>query len=82
MGIPIASSRDIKAAAEEIIEKVKQRLQGWKMKSLSQAGRATLITSVASSIPAYQASSLISKLHWYKCLKQEGEVPGHSNSIW
>ena len=29
------------------------------MKSLSQAGRATLITSMASSIPSYQASSLI-----------------------
>ena len=29
------------------------------MKSLSQAGRATLITSVASSIPSYQTSSLI-----------------------
>ena len=59
LGIPIASGRDIKAIAEEMIEKVKQRLQGWKMKSLSQAGRATLITSMASSIPSYQASSLI-----------------------
>lgn len=59
LGIPIASGRDIKVAAEEIIEKVKQCLQGWKMKSLSQAGRVTLITSVASSIPSYQASSLI-----------------------
>ena len=29
------------------------------MKSLSQAGRATLITSMASSIPSYQASYLI-----------------------
>ncbi|KAK9983251.1 hypothetical protein SO802_032776 [Lithocarpus litseifolius] len=59
LGIPIASSRDKKAAAEEIIEKVKQRLQGWKIKTLSQAGRAILISSVASSILSYQASSLI-----------------------
>ena len=59
LGIPIASGRDKKAATEEIIEKVKQRLQGWKMKTLSQAGRATLISSVASSMPTYQASSLI-----------------------
>ena len=37
LGIPIAFGRDKKAATEEIIEKVKQRLQGWKMKTLSQA---------------------------------------------
>ena len=59
LGIPIAFGRDKKAATDEIIEKVKQRLQGWKMKTLSQAGRATLISSVASSMPTYQASSLI-----------------------
>jgi len=35
LGILIASSRDKKAAPKEIIEKVKQRLQGWKMKTLS-----------------------------------------------
>ena len=52
LGIPIASGRDKKAATEEIIEKVKQRLQGWKMKTLSQAGRVTLISYVASSIPS------------------------------
>ena len=55
----MASGRDKKAAAEEIIEKVKQRLQGWKMKTLSQVGQVTLISYVASSIPSYQASSLI-----------------------
>ena len=38
LGIPIASGKDKKAPAKEIIEKVKQRLQGWKMKTLSQAG--------------------------------------------
>ena len=31
----MASGRDRKIAAEEIIDKVKQRLQGWKMKTLS-----------------------------------------------
>ena len=59
LGIPIISSRNKKAAVEEVIEKVRQRLQGWKMKTLSQASRTTLIPLVASSIPVYQASSLI-----------------------
>ena len=31
----MASGRDRKIATEEIIDKVKQRLQGWKMKTLS-----------------------------------------------
>ena len=58
LGIPMASRRDRKIAIEETIDKVKQRLQGWKMKTLSQAGKTTLITSVASSLPSYQVSSL------------------------
>ena len=52
LGIPIAFGRDKKVATEEIIEKVKPRLQGWKMKTLSQVGRVTLISYVASSIPS------------------------------
>ena len=59
LGIPMASGKDRKFATKEIIDKVKQRLQGWKMKTLSQAGRTTLITSGASSLPSYQASSLL-----------------------
>ena len=59
LGIPIVSSKDKKVACEEIVEKIKQCLQGWKKKTLSQAGRATLISFVASSLSFYQASSLI-----------------------
>ena len=52
LGIPIASGRDKRATTEEIIEKVKPRLQGWKLKTLSQVGRVTLISYVASSVPS------------------------------
>ena len=38
LGIPMASGRDRKIAAEEIIDKVKQRLQGWKMNTLAVFG--------------------------------------------
>ena len=34
----MASGRDRKIAAEEIIDKVKQRLQGWKMNTLAVFG--------------------------------------------
>ena len=34
LGIPMASGRDKKAASEEIIDKGRRRLQGWKMKTL------------------------------------------------
>ena len=59
LGLPMVSGREKKVAVEEIIEKVKQRLQGWKMKTLSQAGRTTLISLVAVAMPSYQASSLL-----------------------
>ena len=50
LGILMASGRDKKAASEEIIEKVRQRLQGWKIKTLSQESRTILVSSVASSL--------------------------------
>ena len=59
----MASGKDRKFAAKEIIDKVKQRLQGWKMKTLSQAGRTTLITSMPPP------SHLI-KLHLYYSLNK------------
>ena len=52
LGIPMAPGKDKKVALEEIIEKVKSKLQGSKMKTLAQVDRATLITSVAKSIPS------------------------------
>jgi len=42
LGIPMASSKDKKTALEEIIEKVKSKFQGWKMKTLSRRAELTL----------------------------------------
>ena len=42
LGIPMASGKDKKTALEDIIEKVKLRLQGWKMKTLSRRAELTL----------------------------------------
>lgn len=39
-------------------ERIKKKLQGWKEKTLSQAGREVLIKSVAQAIPTYLISCL------------------------
>lgn len=36
-----------------LIDKLNSKLQGWKTKLLSQAGRTTLISSVLQSLPLY-----------------------------
>ena len=40
-----------------LIEKLNSKLQGWKAKLLSQAGKTTLISSVLQSLPPYTFSS-------------------------
>ena len=43
---------------QDIIDRVQGKLQGWKAKLLSQAGRATLIASVLQAMPLYSFSCL------------------------
>lgn len=45
--------RSRKKAFEEVKAKVLGKVAGWKVRTLSQAGRATLIKSVAASMPIY-----------------------------
>jgi hypothetical protein len=40
------------------VDRIQQKVQGWKQKILSQASRSCLIRSVASTIPIYPMSSL------------------------
>lgn len=59
LGLPLVSGKEKRMALQEVIDKVNSRLQGWKMKVLSQAARGSLIRSVSSSIPSYHMSSLL-----------------------
>ncbi|KAK9941797.1 hypothetical protein M0R45_007491 [Rubus argutus] len=53
LGMPLIHSRISKQTYAEVIDKVQNRLAGWKSKTLNMAGRLTLIQAVTSSTPVY-----------------------------
>jgi hypothetical protein len=59
LGLPILFGDAKSAAFQNIIEKVKSKVEGWCAKSLSQVGRLTLIKSVAATIPSYAMSTFL-----------------------
>nr|GEV58827.1 hypothetical protein [Tanacetum cinerariifolium] len=56
LGVPLVSSRLIFRDCKELIEKVHNRVNDWKNKCLSIAGRLQLIQSVLGSLHVYWAS--------------------------
>ncbi|GJW60133.1 putative RNA-directed DNA polymerase [Tanacetum coccineum] len=56
LGVPLVSSRLIFRDCKELIDKVQNRVNDWKAKSLSIAGRLQLIQSVLGSLHVYWAS--------------------------
>lgn len=59
LGIPLISTRLFKRDCKNLIAKVKLKVNDWKNKSLSYAGRFQLISYVLASIPVYWASVLL-----------------------
>jgi hypothetical protein len=59
LGLPILFGNSKKSVFQNIIEKVKSKVEGWRAKSLSQAGRLVLIKSVAVAIPSYAISTFL-----------------------
>lgn len=53
LGMPLIHSRVSKTTYSDLVDKVQNRLAGWKSKTLSMAGRLTLIQAVTASIPVY-----------------------------
>jgi hypothetical protein len=56
LGLPPILGRSKKRAFNEIKDRIWKRLQGWKEKLLSQAGREILIKTVVQAIPNYAMS--------------------------
>ena len=56
LGLPPIMGRSKRQAFNDIKERIWKRLQGWKEKLLSQAGRETLIKAVVQAIPTYAMS--------------------------
>nr|GEX46447.1 hypothetical protein [Tanacetum cinerariifolium] len=59
LGVPLVSSRLIFRDCKGLLEKVQARIDDWKNKSLSAAGRWQLIRSVIGSMHVYWASVFI-----------------------
>uniref|UniRef100_A0A2N9FQS3 Reverse transcriptase domain-containing protein n=1 Tax=Fagus sylvatica TaxID=28930 RepID=A0A2N9FQS3_FAGSY len=57
LGVPLFSSRIVAKDFKYLQDKMEARLKGWRCKSLSWAGRCTLIKSVAQAIPTYAFST-------------------------
>ena len=59
LGIPICKTKIKTANWEEILDKIKVKIQRWSSNWLNLAGKTVLIKSVLSSMPIYQSSILL-----------------------
>ncbi|GJX13352.1 hypothetical protein Tco_0205110 [Tanacetum coccineum] len=59
LGVPLVLSRLMVRDCKELVEKVQNRIQDWKNKTLSIAGRLQLVSSVIGSMHVYGASVFI-----------------------
>jgi hypothetical protein len=59
LGLPIMFGRSKHASFLDILDKVQGKIEGWRSKTLSQAGKTVLIKVVASAIPSYAMSSFL-----------------------
>ncbi|CAN1177967.1 Putative ribonuclease H protein At1g65750 [Linum perenne] len=53
LGVPILHERVTAHTYQEILDRIDKKLTGWKVKTLSLAGRVTFAQSVLAAIPAY-----------------------------
>jgi hypothetical protein len=58
LGLPLSVKKLPKAAFYELIDKVADKLLGWKASMMNPAGRVTLVRAVLSAIPIYQLLAL------------------------
>lgn len=69
LGIPSISGRSKKVIFDSLMDRIWKKLQGWKEKLLSRAGKEVLLKSVIQAIPTYLMGvykipcSIINKIH-------------------
>uniref|UniRef100_A0A2N9HCL8 Reverse transcriptase domain-containing protein n=1 Tax=Fagus sylvatica TaxID=28930 RepID=A0A2N9HCL8_FAGSY len=86
LGLPAMVGKSKQQTFNGLKEALARRLQGWKERSLSKAGRAILIKTIAQAIPTYTMScfklpkvwcdsvnSLVSK-YWWGQSKEENKI--------
>ncbi|XP_048493277.1 uncharacterized protein LOC125493797 [Beta vulgaris subsp. vulgaris] len=69
LGIPFILGRSKKSIFDSLLDRIWKKLQGWKEKLLSRAGKEILLKSVIQALPTYLMgvyklpSSIIQKIH-------------------
>jgi hypothetical protein len=59
LGLPLLFGKKKTTAFKDLLSKVSGKIDGWRAKTLSQAGRSVLIKYVAATIPSYAMSSFL-----------------------
>jgi hypothetical protein len=59
LGLPIFLGISKRATFQNILDQVHKKIDGWRAKTLSQAGRLVLIKSMAAAIPSYTMSTFM-----------------------
>ena len=59
IGLPIMMGSFKGAAFQSIIDSIQHKMEGWRSKTLSQAGKFVLIKAVAAAVPSYAMSTFL-----------------------
>ena len=89
LGVPLFFTSSRCKDLQPVKERLENKLSGWKSKNLSWSGRATLIKSVAQTIPAYHMSTIqfpkalceqfdgVIRQFWWNPKSREGNRKAH-----
>ncbi|XP_048319507.2 uncharacterized protein LOC125418867 [Ziziphus jujuba] len=72
--LPLFLLKNKSETFQHLQRKVETRIQGWKAKLLSQAGRATLIKHMVTSIPVYTMSTFLLPKGWCQRIQSKARA--------